>query len=222
MPLIAPREQSPDEFPPAAYVSADQLGEGISQALAARPEMAVLDFERRQVAVELQYARNLTLPKLDTFLEASQDVGQAASAKRDKSPFELEAGILAEVPLQRREGAGKIEIAEAKLRQIEAKRRFMRDKIVAEVQDAVSALNLAAQRVERTGDNVRLAQQARELGEQAFRAGDIDLIALNIYETAAADAELFRIQAYFDYFAALANFRAALGIDVYRLVASEP
>ena len=42
-------------------------------------------------------------------------------------------------------------------------------------------------------------QAVRELGRTAFESGDIDLIELNIYETAAADAELQWIDAQWEH-----------------------
>ncbi len=64
-----------------------------------------------QVRVELAQAENMLLPKLDAGLRAAKDVGAAASPKGDKTPFQLEVGLYGELPLQRREANGKIEVA---------------------------------------------------------------------------------------------------------------
>ena len=47
----------------------------------------------------------------------------------------------------------------------------------------------------------------------AFNAGDIDLIALNIYEQEVTDAELVLIAAEADFFISQADYRAALAED---------
>ncbi len=68
------------------------------------PELNRIRLEQQKTNVQLNYAKNLTLPDLEGSLYASQDVGARASSKGDKSPFELEAGLYLEVPLQRRQG----------------------------------------------------------------------------------------------------------------------
>jgi hypothetical protein len=94
---------------------------------------------------QIRQASNLTLPALDGVVAGSQDVGAPTSEKRDKSQFELEAGVQLEVPLQRREAAGKLRAAQAKLAQVAAKRRLSEQKIVAQVQ-IVEITELAALR----------------------------------------------------------------------------
>ena len=59
--------------------------------------------------------------------------------------------------------------------------------------------------------NKQLAIRSLEIGRQQFQEGDIDLIVLNIYEQAEAEAELQVIDAEAEYFSALADYRAALG-----------
>ena len=46
-------------------------------------------------------------------------------------------------------------------------------------------------------------------GAQSFEAGDIDLIQLNIYETAVADAALELLDAQFQYFFFLTTYETA-------------
>jgi outer membrane protein TolC len=209
-PRLALPLQLPASFPEHEPPEAEQVQQDIANALAARPELVELDLLARQVQVELAQAQNMLRPKLDATVLASKDVGEWADEKGDKTPFELEAGLLGEIPLQRREARGKVEAARGKLAQIRAKRRFTVDKITAEVRDTVSALQAAAARIERAQTNLELSRQTLELGRQSFNAGDIDLIALNIYEQAVTDAQLLLISAQVDFFVAEADYRAAL------------
>jgi outer membrane protein TolC len=212
-PLIPDPSRLPTGFPDSRPPGTDQIQADIARALQASPELVELDLQAEQVAVELQNAENMLLPKLDARLLASKDVGSPPTITRDKTPFELEAGLYGELPLQRREARGKIAAAQGKLAQIDAKRRFVTDKIAAAVQDAVSALQAAAGRIDRATTNLDLARQTLELGRLQFDAGDIDLIALNIYEQAVTDAQVLLISAQADYFSALADYRAALALD---------
>lgn len=212
-PLRASREQLPSDFPTLTVPDEQQLEADQNAAVAARPELRELDLTVQQLRVELAQARNQLQPKLDATVLASQDVGGQTSSLGDKTPFELEAGLVGEVPLQRREARGKIQSTTGKLRQLQAKREFVIDKTVAAVRDAYSALRAAANRSQLAAKNVELAQQSLELGRTAFAAGDVDLIVLNIYEQAVTDAELVEITARADYFAALADYYAILARD---------
>ncbi len=199
-PVIPQPEQLPIELPGAQRINDDQLVTDTVTAIAVRPEIQALDAARRNASIDLQYANNLTLPKLDLKGYAAKDIGQLASSLGDKRPFQMELGVIAEVPIQRREALGKIRTAEAKLLQIDAKTKFVTDKIRAEIQDAASAVNAAFDQIQQSQRNVDLARQSLDLGGQLFRAGDIDLIELNIYENSVADAELELLEAYFKYF----------------------
>lgn len=199
-PVIASSDQLPDNVPDAQRITESQLETDTATAITIRPELQALSAARRQACIDLQYANNLTLPKLDVKGYAAQDVGALASSLGDKRPFQLELGAVAEVPLQRREGLGKIRTAEAKLTQIDAKSRFVTDKIRAEILDAASAVNAAFDQIQQSQKNVDLARQSLQLGRQLFDAGDIDLIELNIYENSVADAELELLEAYLKYF----------------------
>jgi outer membrane protein TolC len=208
-PIVPRASDVPLQFPDHAAPPPEQLPDDIDAALRARPEFAELDFLREQITVDMASARNSLLPKIDAAIIASKDIGGNASPKGDKEPFELEAALYGEMPLQRREGHGKMQAAEGKLAQLTAKRQFVADKITAEVQDSYSGMQTAAQRIARARQNVQLAQRTRELGQTAFAAGDIDLVTLNIYEQAVNDAELQLIEAQAAFFIAQADYRAA-------------
>ena len=101
-------------------------------ALNSRPEFRDLTLQARDAEVELANARNQLLPGLSAGMEASKDIGAAASSKGDKTPFELEAGVFFDLPVQRRKARGKILATEAKLAQITAKRELVENKVRAE------------------------------------------------------------------------------------------
>ena len=210
-PWLPDATQLPADFPPLLVRDPDDLEADLSQAIAERPEIREIDFELQKVNVDVQSAENQLLPKLDAVFEGSKDTGTPATSAEDKTPFELEAGLLAEVPLQRREARGKLRSAQGKQAQLMAKREFIVNKITTSVQDAYSAIQNARERYLQAKRTKDLALQSLEIGRQQFGAGDIDLIVLNIYEQAETDAELQVIDAEAEYFAALADYRAALG-----------
>lgn len=214
-PQLPTGELLPESFPVPDPPDSQQMQQDIQTALTTRPELVELDLLLQQIRIELAQAENSLLPKLDAVVGVSQDIGQAVNEKRTKSPFELEAGVYGEMPLQWREARGKLLATRGKLMQVNATREFMADRVVADVQDALSALEAAAGQIEQTAKNLQLSREALELGRFAFDAGDIDLIVLNIYEQAVADAAIAWIEAQTYYFAAQADYQAALARDPF-------
>ncbi len=214
-PIIVASKQLPLEFPDSQRISDEERESDIATAIAVRPELQELQAARRQANIDLQYARNLMMPKLNMVGYAAKDVG-APTEKNDKTPFQLQLGVLTEVPIQRRKAFGKIQAAQSKLVQIDAKSRFVTDKIRAEIQDAASAVNAALEQIEQSQLNVNLTQQSLELGRKSFEVGDIDLIALNIYETAVADAELQLLDAQFKYLSYRTIYETAKSAEAFR------
>lgn len=211
-PYAPPPDRLPSGFPDPQQPDIEHLSEGLQRALASRPELRELDLERQQAAVDLALGRNQTLPALNAVVEASQDVGGKTSSKGDKSPFELEAGLQFDLPVQRRKAEGKIREAEGKLAQIAAKRRYTANKIELQVQDAISALATSFERIERAQENLRLARELEEAERERFDAGDSDLLRVAIQETAAIEAALQQIEAVSDYFKALAAYHWAIAL----------
>lgn len=199
-PYVITREELGSTFPDSRSIDGQQREVDIQTALTTRPEMNELNAEIRKANIDLQYASNLTLPKIDMKGFAGQDIGGETSSTGDKTPFELQIGVFAEVPLQRREGIGKIRTAQGNLGKLDAKMQFMSDKIRAEIQDAASAVNAAVRQIAQSQTNVDLTVESLRLGRIAFEAGDVDLLLLNIYETSVADAELQLLDAQFKYF----------------------
>ncbi|HMP80355.1 MAG TPA: TolC family protein, partial [Pirellulaceae bacterium] len=215
-PLQVSDQRRPATFPELVLPELPHSDEEIRRVLQAHPALAVLNLQIQQQQVDVQLARNLVLPRLDLFWETSQDLGAASSASRDKSPFELETGFVADVPLQRREAVGQLAAARARLEQLQWERSFLEDSLMTSLQEQIAAMANARQRFERALANVRLAEQALEIGRRAFLAGDIDLIVLNIYEQSLADAVLLQIDAQRAFFLAAVEYRLALGLPMDR------
>lgn len=210
-PVIPSPALLPRSFPQPSPLKPEYIDSDIELALRNRPELRDLALQRQAAGIDLAQGRNETLPRLDAVIEASKDVGAPASSKGDKTPFELEAGLLFDVPLQRRKAQGKIQSAQGKLTQIAIKAQFTENKIRADVQDAVSALQAAYERVERTSRSAALARELVAAEYRSFELGNSDVLRIALQEGAELDAQLLEIEALHDYFQALADYTAALG-----------
>lgn len=207
---------SPDvlpNFPDPQLIEVDLLQADIDLALAQRPELKTYDLLRRKLDVDLAEAKNEFRPSLDAVIAGSQDVGAPTSSKRDKSPFELETGIFADVAVQRRKARGKTQMIEAKLAQVTAKRRMTEDKIVADVQASYAALVATYEAVKQTIIAVQLAEELAERERRNFESGLSDLLTVALREQFAAESAFRQVEALKQYYHAKADYRAALAQD---------
>ncbi|MEM1303816.1 MAG: TolC family protein, partial [Planctomycetota bacterium] len=211
-PVVLGRDVMPPAFP--AIDSVDDLNEqqDIDFAIDNRPELAELSIVRRQLDIALRQAVNETRADVDGGLFFGQDVGNP-TASDNKSDFELEATLTVSVPLQRRKALGKLRQLRGKLAQLQAKTQFAGDKVAAEVRIARAALIAAAERVEQTTVGVELARQVQEAERERYRGGQSTLLNLNLREQQAAEAAVALVAAQLDYFVALSDYVAALGLD---------
>ena len=214
-PRVIDESHLPREFPQADDPSQRNLDADIQSAVANRPELRVLAILREQFNIDYAAAQNLCLPQVDAVLVGSQDVGNPPDPKKDdKSPFELEAGLIASVPLQRRKARGKLLAVEGKLAQLQAKTQFTQEKIIAEVQSASAALNAAYQQLEQAHQALDLTRQMEAAERRKFDLGDSNLLLVNLREQATADAATTELEARLNFFDAKADYRAALASDV--------
>lgn len=207
---------SPDvlpNFPDPQLIGIESMQADIELAMIQRPELKTYDLLRRQLDVDLAEASNEYRPSLDFVVAGSQDVGAPTSSKRDKSPFELETGVFADVPVQRRKARGKSLAIEAKLAQLAAKRRLTEDKIVTDVQGAYASLVATYEAVKQTITAVELAEELAERERRNFEKGLSDLLTVTLREQFAAESALKQVEALKQHYQALAKYRAALAQD---------
>ena len=122
-------------------------------------------------------------------------------------------GVQGEVPIQRRKARGKIQSTSAKMAQIEQKLRLQRDKIGAELQTAYNALLLSVQAVEQAELALRAAVETLSRYRFGFERGKVDLIYINLLESKVNESEIKLVEAQRNWFVALAEMQAALGLD---------
>lgn len=211
-PYVPSFEELP-QFPKLREVTMSQIDDDVLQAQQSRPELSALDLKQQQLQVDYAEACNLTRPGLDVQLVGSQDVGQPTSKKRDKSEFELEAGLFFDMPLQRRKGRGKMQAVQAKISQVSAKRRMVVDKVRAEVQSAYTGLNQSRNEAVKAREAVRLASKMAAIERRRFEVGESDLLKVALREQYALEAAEEEISATYNHFSAFAEYAAILAID---------
>ena len=213
-PTLAGLERLP-EFPAVEPVDAAEFEDALWTAFELRPEPRRLRLQRDKVAVELRYALNQTLPGVNAVVAASQDAGPGKSSLSGPNGLDrtnVSAGVALQLPVQRRDARGRASAAQAQIIQIEQQLRQAEDVVRAEVQDAFSALERAVEFYRQAKQRVDLARLVARAERALLAGGRSDVLRVTLREQAAFDAEVVEIGALLDYFRALADFRAAVGI----------
>ena len=203
--LLTPRMDSP---------KSEAFDKDMETAYINRPELRRFILLKQRVSVDLQLAANQLLPAFNTGVVGHVDVG-AMKKNSDGTPGDrqaIEGNVSFDMPLQFRDAGGRQAQARALLMQLQFQEQFAREQIGAEVQDTVSQMDRAADRIQRAREEVQIAQQVTELEMTRFRVGQVTRLEVNLRELAAAGARAKLIDAVADFYRAQADFRAALGI----------
>lgn len=199
-PLLAPLDAIPDAFPDLGAAPPTPEAAALEQ----RPEFARLEAQRAQVAWDARLARNQTLPALDVLAQATVD-------PTGYEPVEVQVGLAIDVPIPMRTARGRADVASAGLSRIDLELTFQRDRVRADVADALSALQALDERITQLEAEHTLAHEL-EVGERRrYELGDSNLIFVNTREIATADADAAVIMAHAERLRAEADLRAAVG-----------
>lgn len=209
-PVIPSPDQLPPFVEPYAPPDEERRQRDLEEAMNRRPEIQTLVLQRQKVQVDLDLALNQTLPGLGLGLAGAQKVGQTVKGVWNAYG---EVALLFDVPLQRRNAQGRILTARAELAQLLAQERFARDRVQAEVQNALNALDRAYELLRRGRDNRLQNTYLEEAERRQFDVGKSDLFRVNIRELNTAEARVLEVDAAAEYYRALADYLAALGID---------
>jgi cobalt-zinc-cadmium efflux system outer membrane protein len=214
----APNRPDNDRLPslprPAADVAMTPENIAIATALARRPELQVLRFKRDQQDVQVRLASNSRQPSLDLFSEVARDVGAGSPSR---VPAAFQGGLSFQFPLQNRKASGKEIQARAKLASTSAEIRWLEDRVRAEVQDALSALDAARQSLSLLSEELTVARELEGLERDRFALGDSTQFLVNLRELATADAAIREARALADYQKALVVVEAATGTILDRV-----
>jgi outer membrane protein TolC len=196
-PVVAPRRSAP--------------GQAEEAALLRRPELRRIELMQHQAHVDRDLWNNQRKLGIDLVAAGAKDFGAVADARLAKP--ELELSLLVDVPLWTRNQDGRVQAADATLARLAHQGRFARDRVVADVRDAASAVDMALERIAATRREVEVSKQLVQMERQRFELGEGTLLIVNLREQALVEANLREIDALADYFKALANERAASGED---------
>jgi len=213
-------QQLPQMLPevPAASVdplrSVDSVGgaeNATKLALERRPDLKRLDVTRDRSRVEADLAVNQLLPSVDVTLFAAKQFGPGDVARGEPVAG---AALFLDIPILNRVQSGRRDAAEAQISKTEEQKRFLKDRIVADVRIALVTIDASRRRAAAANKEVGVAETLAKAELRRFELGEGNLLLVNLREQATAEASIREVDAVADYHRAVANFRAASAKDL--------
>lgn len=204
-PIVPHDGRLPTSFPEPAQPSVGTPEAEVQKAIAKRPELFRFAAQKAQLEIEARLAKNGAKPALDFQGVVSKDFGKGPDPLR---PVDVELGLVLDIPLLARTASGKLDAATAKGEKLDAQRKFLEDRIGADVKDALGAETAARARVTLARQELALATKLAEAERDAFALGHSTILMVNLREQAAAEAALREVVALADWQRAIAVFRA--------------
>jgi outer membrane protein TolC len=186
--------------------------EALARAFAARPEFQRLSLQREKLLVERKLAYNQTLPGIDGQITGNQDAGYGTSKLSGPNGLDrqvLLAGLVFQMPAQRRDAFGKMQTLDAQISQVNRQMNFAEDQVRAEVQDAFSLLERAYEFHEQAKHRLELARVVALAEREQLRLGRSDVLRVTLREQAKFEADMTEITARQEYWRAESDLRAA-------------
>ena len=192
--IVPTREQLPDvarlkAIPPVETM----LAVPISDVVRNRPELETFRLALERATNRVALRRNDLQPRLDANVELSTGFGDPASRTGDTTGAVV--GLTFSVPLQRREARGRLQRAEAELRETELRQRRVADQIVTEVGNIIENLTAALRIADLAEAEVKQANTMVQAERTRFRLGAGEFFLVNQREEDAANAQVSAIRA---------------------------
>ncbi len=200
-----PLTAMPTKLPPLPSISAFQIQNDKRIALAQRPEIGQIEFEQRSASIDLAFNSEFQRP----FIEISAEALQYKFSTIGVNDYRF--GLTVSQPLFFREANSNVQLAEIKVRRTDLKRLEIERKVLASVDDAVSAIERAKERVEVAEREVQYAYLVQEGERRKFQLGESTILILNLRERATAEAQVKLIEARADYLRAVSDYLWATG-----------
>lgn len=204
-PVLPPLERSP-EFPAQVLVPTQETIKAHKiQAKTDRPEIKEIDIEAKLNNIDLELAKNNLLPSLDA---------EAAPARQPEK-FVLglgyRFGLELRIPILQRKSRGEVLEAQGKADRFVLTQKFREQQVVIDVDNALSAIERAKERIAAAVESLRLAKTLEEGERFRFSLGATSVLFVNLRERNSVDSEGQVIRAKADYQKALALYQWSIG-----------
>lgn len=196
----APDFPHPTAAPTPETVQADKL-----QAKTDRPEIREVDIEAKINNIDLELAKNNLLPSLDA------EAAPARAPEKFVLGLGYRFGLELRMPILQRRSRGEVLEAQAQADRLVLVQKFREQQVVVDVDNALSAIERAKERVAAAGESLRMAKTLEEGERFRFSLGATSVLFVNLRERNSVDSEMQLVRAKADYQKALALYQWATG-----------
>lgn len=216
-----PRVPTEGQLPPGVALSevddlavADEFA--VSEALARRPELALLRTAIEREQNRLLLRRNDLKPRLDFNVEAQSGLGSVAEGGPSRDSDDTIVGFTFSVPFQQRAERGRLQQSLAALDARLEEQRLTEEQIQLEVRSVLLNLRASRELLFLAAQEVQQSEIMRAAELRRFQSGASDFFLVNVREETAADARIRLLEAELNTRVARANYDAAT-VDLSRL-----
>ena len=204
-PVSPPVERAP-EFPSQMLIpTPETIHAHKLQAKAERPEIKEIDIEAKLNNIDLALAKNNLLPSLDA------EAAPARAPEKFVLGLGYRFGIELRIPILQRKSRGEVLEAQGKADRFVLVQKFREQQVVIDVDNALSAIERAKERVAAAVESLRLAKTLEEGERFRFSLGATSVLFVNLRERNSVDSENQVIRAKADYQKAQALYQWAIG-----------
>ncbi|MBA5866626.1 MAG: TolC family protein [Nitrospira sp. CR1.3] len=175
------------------------------QARAERPEVKEIGIEAKLNNIDLELAKNNLLPSLDA------EAAPARAPEKFVLGLGYRFGIELKIPILQRKSRGEVLEAQGKADRFVLTQRFREQQVVIDVDNALSAIERAKERISAAVESLRLAKTLEDGERFRFGLGATSVLFVNLRERNSVDSEGQVIRAKADYQKALALYQWAIG-----------
>lgn len=204
-PVPPPVERAP-EFPSQMLIPTPETIQAHKlQAKAERPEIKEIDIEAKLNNIDLALAKNNLLPSLDA------EAAPARAPEKFVLGLGYRFGLELRIPILQRKSRGEVLEAQGKADRFVLVQKFREQQVVIDVDNALSAIERAKERVAAAVESLRLAKTLEEGERFRFSLGATSVLFVNLRERNSVDSENQVIRAKADYQKAQALYQWAIG-----------
>ncbi len=204
-PMTPPLERAP-EFPSQLTVPDPEIIQSHKlQAKSDRPEVREVGIEAKLNNIDLELAKNNLLPSLDA------EAAPARAPEKFVLGLGYRFGLELRIPILQRKSRGEVLEAQGKADRFVLTQKFREQQVIVDVDNALSAIERAKERVAVAAESLRLAKTLEEGERFRFTMGATSVLFVNLRERNSVDSENQLIRAKADYQKSLALYQWAIG-----------